>query len=53
MDPTTTVCPHLACPPRGHTGQGNLGIHACKDKRFICTECHKTVSATNGTCTPK
>jgi hypothetical protein len=26
-----------------------MGIHACKDKRFVCTECHKTCSATTGT----
>jgi transposase-like protein/IS1 family transposase len=39
----------MACPARGQTGQGNIGIHSCKDKRFICTECHKTFSATKGT----
>ena len=49
MDPTTTFCPNLACAARGQTGQGNIGIHSCKDKRFICTECHKTFSATKGT----
>jgi len=49
MDPTTTFCPNLACPARGQTGQGNIGIHSCKDKRFICTACHKTCSATKGT----
>src|SRR5437660_7057163 len=49
MDPTTTVCPNVACPARGQTGQGNIGIHSCKDKRFICHECHKTFSATKGT----
>src|SRR5256886_4471907 len=49
MDPTTTFCPNSACPARGQTGQGNIGIHSCKDKRFICTECHKTFSATKGT----
>src|SRR5437867_11421999 len=49
MDPTTTFCPNLVCPARGQTGQGNIGIHSCKDKRFICTECHKTFSATKGT----
>src|SRR6266568_754874 len=49
MDPTTTFCPNMACPTRGQTGQGNIGIHSCKDKRFICTECHKTFSATKGT----
>src|SRR6266567_7657771 len=49
MDSTTTFCPNVACPARGQTGQGNLGIHSCKDKRFLCTECHKTFSATKGT----
>ena len=49
MDPTTTCCPNLACSARGQIGQGNIGIHSCKDKRFICTECHKTFSATKGT----
>ena len=37
MDPTATFCPNLACPARGQTGQGNIGIHSRKDKRFICT----------------
>src|SRR6266567_1961965 len=49
MDPATTFCPNVACPARGQTGQGNIGIHSCKDKRFLCTECHKTFSATKGT----
>ena len=49
MDPTTTFCPNGACSARGQTGQGNLGIHSCKDKRFRCPECHKTFSATKGT----
>ena len=49
MDPTMTCCPNVACPARGQTGQGNLGIHSCKDTRFLCTECHKTCSATTGT----
>jgi len=49
MDPTTTFCPRLACPARGQTGQGNIGIHSRKDKRFLCTACHKTFSATKGT----
>src|SRR5258706_629527 len=49
MDPTTTFCPNMACPARGQTGQGNIGIHSCKDQRFLCTECHKTFSATKGT----
>jgi transposase-like protein/IS1 family transposase len=49
MDPTTVFCPNRACPTRGQTGQGNIGIHSRKDKRFVCTECHKTFSATKGT----
>src|SRR6266849_6468280 len=49
MDPATTFCPNLACAARGQTGQGNIGIHSCKDKRFLCTACHKTFSATKGT----
>jgi len=49
MDPATTCCPNLACPARGQTGQGNIGIHSRKEKRFICTACHKTFSATTGT----
>src|SRR3989441_5360976 len=49
MDPTTTFCPNLACPARGQIGQGNIGIHAQRDPRFMCTQCHKTFSATKGT----
>ena len=47
--PHNDILPQMACPARGQTGQGNIGIHSCKDKRFICTECHKTFSATTGT----
>src|SRR5216684_6502602 len=49
MDPATTCCPNLACPARGQTGQGNIGIHSRKEKRFLCHACHKTFSATKGT----
>jgi transposase-like protein len=49
MDPPPTCCPTLACPARGQTGKGNIGIHSQKDHRFMCTECHKTFTATKGT----
>jgi transposase-like protein/IS1 family transposase len=49
MDPTTVCCPNWACPARGQSGQGNIGIHSRKDKRFICTQCDKTFTATKGT----
>jgi transposase-like protein/IS1 family transposase len=49
MNPTTVFCPTLACPARGQTGQGNIGVHSRKEKRFICTACQKTFAATKGT----
>ena len=49
MDPTTVFCPNLDCPARGHVGQGNIGVHSRKAQRFICTQCHKTFTATKGT----
>ena len=49
MDPATVCCPNLACPARGQTGEGNMRLHSRKDQRFLCTECHKTCSATQGT----
>ena len=49
MDPTMTFCPNMACPARGQTGQGNIGIHSRKDRRFICTQGRKTFAATYGT----
>jgi transposase-like protein len=49
MDPTTVFCPNWNCPARGQTGKGNIGIHARKEQRFLCQECHKTFSATTGT----
>ena len=49
MDPAATFCPNLACPARGQTGQGNIGIHSRTEKRFICTECRMTFAATKGT----
>jgi transposase-like protein len=49
MDPTTTFCPNGHCPARGQIGQGNIGIHAQKEQRFICHACQKTFSARIGT----
>ena len=49
MNPTTVFCPNLACPARGQTGRGNIGIHSRKEQRFICSQCRKTFAATYGT----
>ena len=49
VQPCSSFCPNMACPARGQTGQGNIGIHSRKDRRFICTQCRKTFAATHGT----
>jgi transposase-like protein len=49
MDPATVFCPNLECPARGQTGQGIIGIHARKAKRFIGRQCRKTFTVTTGT----
>jgi transposase-like protein len=49
MDPATTFCPNLACPARGQIGQDTIRIHSRKDRRFMCTQCHQTFSASKGT----
>ena len=49
MDPATVFCPNLECPARGQTGAGTIGLHARKYRRFICTPCGKTFTATHGT----
>src|ERR671922_964360 len=49
MDPTTVFCPNEHCSARGHTGQGNIGVHSQKEQRFLCHACHTTFSARKGT----
>ena len=49
MDPTVAFCPNLDCPARGQTGEGNIGIHSRRERRFICRQCGKTFAATTGT----
>jgi hypothetical protein len=49
MHPTTVCCPHLACPARGHRGQGHIGLQAPKDQGCICQQGGKTCTATQGT----
>jgi transposase-like protein len=49
MNPTLACCPHLACPARGQAGKGTMGMHARKEKRFICRHCGKTFTDTTGT----
>ena len=49
MNPQAVWCPNLACPARGQTGQGNIGVHSQKEQRYRCQVCHKTFGARTGT----
>jgi transposase-like protein len=49
LTPETTFCPNFDCPARGQVGEGNIGVHSQKDRRYICRECKVTFSATAGT----
>lgn len=42
-------CPHIDCPARGQTGEGNLVIHSQQEERCCCTACGKTFAVTKGT----
>ena len=49
MDPQLVFCPNPACPASGQIGEGNIGNHSLKERRYRCHECGKTFAATQGT----
>ena len=49
MNPQEVFCLNLDCPARGQQGKGNIGVHSTVEQRYICHECGKTFSATQGT----
>lgn len=49
MDPQAVFCPNEACPARGQAGQGNIGVHSLKERRYRCQVCGKTFAETKGT----
>lgn len=49
MDPQRTFCPNLDCPASGQIGQGNIGVHSRKERRYICRGCGSTFAASKGT----
>jgi transposase-like protein len=49
LTPERTFCPNFDCPARGRTGEGNIGVHSQKERRYMCRECKKTFSARTGT----
>jgi transposase-like protein len=49
MNPQEIFCPNIDCPARGQNGKGNLRVHSQQEKRYRCSVCEKTFSATKGT----
>ena len=49
MDPQKVWCPNLDCPARGQIGQGNIGVHSQKERRYHCRVCDTTFGARTGT----
>jgi len=49
MDPSTVCCATETCPNKGQAGAGNINIHSQKRRRYRCTTCGDTFSATRGT----
>lgn len=49
MNPQDEWCPNLACPARGQSGKGNIGVHSQKERRYRCRVCGKTFGARTGT----
>ena len=48
MDPQSVFCPNSDCPARGQIGEGNIGIHSQKERRYLCQVCGKTFAARKG-----
>lgn len=49
LTPTQTFCPNSACPASGQVGQGNIGVHSQRERRFRCQVCQQTFSERRGT----
>jgi hypothetical protein len=49
LDPSIQFCHNPGCPARGKVGEGNIGVHSQKDRRFRCRVCGKSFAAAKGT----
>ncbi len=49
MNPQEIFCPNIECPARGQTGKGNISVHSQKARRYMCSECRHSFTATKGT----
>ena len=48
MNPQTQFCHNSACPARGRSGQGNIGVQSQREQRYRCKTCGRTFAATKG-----
>jgi transposase-like protein len=48
MNPQEVFCPNIECPARGQQKKENIRVHSQADKRYKCTECETTFSASKG-----
>jgi transposase-like protein len=49
MDSRGIFCPNLQCAARGRGDQGNIRVHSQRGRRYRCTVCGRTFTATTGT----
>jgi len=49
VDPSRQFCHNPDCPVSSKVGEGNIGVHNQKDRRYVCHRCGKTFAATKGT----
>lgn len=49
MDPQSQFCHNPDCPARGQPGLGNIRVHSRKERRYCCTTCSRTFTATHDT----
>jgi len=49
MNPQSAFCPNIKCHARSQQARENIKIHSQAEKRYNCTECGTTFSATKGT----
>ena len=49
MNPQDVFCPNWDCAASGQRGQGNIGVHSQKQRRYRCRVCGQTFSERKGT----
>jgi transposase-like protein len=49
MNPQAQFCPNSACHASGKNGLNNIRVHSQKKRRYQCTCCEKTFTASKGT----